>query len=99
MADLEVTATGTAGSPSDYAATSGFTPTASYTDLIVTGDFSAGVITLQERNPVDLAWSNVWYSFKAGNAVIFTPNPAILYRFTTKNIVGEVNGFFGASSE
>jgi hypothetical protein len=97
MAELDVTATGTAGTPSSSAITSPGNPLATMTELIVTGLWSAGHISLQQQNPKDSSWSNVWGSLKNGHAIIVTPRLSTNYRWVTQGIVGTVNGYFGES--
>jgi hypothetical protein len=97
MADLEVTATGTAGSPSAYSATASKQPTEVVTDLLVTGNFTEGILALEVQNPVDSSWTKVWDSNQLRRCAILTPNINLEYRWVSQGIVGTVNGHFGAS--
>lgn len=87
----------------DETATSTPTAPASATsELMVTGDWTSGTVSLQARNPqenTEYVTIRVVHAKSSGtkkeNPIVLTPDVAVLYRAVASEIVGTVNIYMG----
>ena len=77
-------------------------PTGVTSELVISGDWTSGTVSLQSRNPKEntefvtiLVVTASPSGTKSVNKVVLTPDVAVLYRAVAAAIVGTVNINFG----
>lgn len=77
-------------------------PTGATSELVISGDWTSGTVSLQSRNPKEnteyvtiLVVAANASGTKAVNKIVLTPDVSVLYRAVASEIVGTVNINFG----